>query len=425
MHDLLRAYAMERADATTDPAARDEALARLLDDLLFAAAYAIKILYPHDPAVPVPPGTALPFERPEQAVGWLDRQRPNLVAIAVHAAGNGFARTAADLSCVLWRYFEVGGHDRDALAVHTAAAAVAEPGTRRAGVLTNLGRVHWWLGDHERARGCFERALGEYREHGDRAGEARVLARLGLVHERLGDYDVALDHLRRALDLHRETGDRHGEAAQLVNIGGLHRRRGDYAAAAEHQRCAATRFAELGDRRLEGYALGNLGAVELLLDRPAEALDHLRVALDRCLASGDRGGEGSALGTLGALYRRQGRYPEALDHLHRALAIGRETGERSLEIETLNTLGETLHDMGQPAAALDRHRLALALTERTGDRFERARALAGLARSAPPPEAHRLRQQAHAIYHALGVPTDLVDQGSFGDLKRSKPAKLP
>jgi tetratricopeptide (TPR) repeat protein len=406
MHDLLRAYAVERAGATSDAAVR-----RLLDYLVGAAALAMDTLYPHDrrsrPALPAPATPMPPLAEPEQAAGWLDRQRPNLVAVAVHAAERGFARHAADLSCVLWRYFEVGGHDRDALAVHTAAARAAE-GPQRAGVLANLGRVHWWLGDHEQARGCFERALAEYREHGDREGEARVLARLGLVHERLGDYTVALDHLHQALDLHRDTGDRHGEAAQLVNIGGLHRRRGGYEAAAEHQRRAAALFADLGDRRLEGYALGNLGAVEILLDRPAEALEHLQAALAHCHASGDRGGQGSALGTIGALYRRQRRYPQALDHLHRALAISREIGERSLEMETLNTLGETLHDMAEYAAALDQHQAALALTERAGDRFEQARALDGvakaLAETGDTAEARCLWRQALSIYKALGVP---------------------
>jgi len=409
MHDLLRAYAVECADATPDPAA----LTRLLDYLLGTAALAMDTLYPHDrrsrPVLPAPttPAFAFVFAAPEQAVGWLDRQRHNLVAATVHAAGHGFARHAADLSCVLWRYFEVGGHDRDALAVHTAAARAAE-GAQRAGVLANLGRVHWWLGDHEQARECFERALVECREHSDREGEARVLARLGLVHERLGDYALALDHLHQALDLHRDTGDRHGAAAQLVNIGGLHRRRGGYEAAAEHQRRAAALFAELGDRRLEGYALGNLGAVEILLDRPAEAAEHLQAALAHCRDSGDRGGQGSALGTLGVLYLRQRRYPQALDHLHRALAISRETGERSLEMETLNTLGETLHDMGEHTAALDRHRAALALTERAGDRFEQARALDGvakaLAEAGDAAGARCLWQRALSIYQALAVP---------------------
>jgi tetratricopeptide (TPR) repeat protein len=445
MHDLLRAYAMERAGGTDGAA-----IPRLLDYLLGTAALAMDTLYPHDRrsrpadralparagagfaeakpadralpapagagfaeakpadrALPAPDTPTLSFAEPELAAGWLDRQRHNLVAITVYAAEHGFAGHAADLSCVLWRYFEVGGHDRDALAVHTAAARAAE-GQQRAGVLANLGRVHWWLGDHERARSCFERALAEYGETSDREGEARVLARLGLVYERLGDYEVALDHLRRALDLHRASGDRHGAAAQLVNIGGLHRRLGRYEVAADHQRRAAALFAELGDRRLEGYALGNLGAVELLRARYAEAAEHLQAALARCHASGDPGGQGSALATLGALYRRQRRFPQALDHLHRALAISREIGERSLEMETLNTLGETLHDMGEHAAALERHRAALELAERAGDRFEQARALDGVARAlaetGEPAAAEPLWQHALAIFQALGVP---------------------
>lgn len=413
MHDLLRAYAAERAAATMPAADRHAAQARLLDHLLGVAALAADTLYPHDrparPAPVPPPAPPVPaVGEPDAARRWLDGQRANLVAAAGFAARHGFPRHAADLSCVLWRYLEVGGHDQEALAVHAAAARAMPDGHRGAAVLANLGGIHSWLGHHEQARELFEWALAGYRAHADREGEARVLARLGLVHERIGDYPAALTHMDRALRTYRETGNRHGQAGQLLNLSILHRRTGRYATAAEHQRQAAALFAALGDRRLEGYALGNLGAVQIALGEYASAREHLETALAHCRACGDRGGEGSALGTLGALYRHTRQYAEAIDHLHRALAFSRETGEHALETETLNTLGETLADMGQYVAALDRHRAALARGERSGDRYEQARALDGMARAhhatGERASARRLWRQALEIYLRLGVP---------------------
>jgi tetratricopeptide (TPR) repeat protein len=404
MHDLLRAYAAEQAGGWAAAA-----VARLYSYYLDTAWRATRTLFPHDrrPAagtarVPMPA-----VDEPAQAQRWLDGQRTNLVAVAEHAARHGSPRHCVDLSQVLWRYLEVGGHYQEALALHTAAVAAAPRGSE-AEVLANLGGVHWWLGSYQEALDCFARARTGHRRCGDREGEARALARVGVVHERLGDYGAALRHMREALDIYRATGNHHGEGAQLVNLGAVHRRMGDYEESAAHQRRAAAVFAELGDRRLVGYARGNLGAVYGLLGREAEALDLLHEALRHCRDSADRGGEGSALSAIGAIHARLGDHPEALEKLHSALAISREIADRSVETETLNTLGETLRAMGEPAAAAARHRAALALARQTGDRYERARALDGAARATAAlgqrSEAGQYIREALDAYRGLAVP---------------------
>ncbi|WP_238019727.1 tetratricopeptide repeat protein [Dactylosporangium sp. AC04546] len=385
MHDLLRAYAAESARNTLSRDERRAALVRLLDHHVAAATAAAAALYPHDqPGARPAPGGAGTARRA------LDRERGNLVALAGHAARHGLAAHAAGLSEALWRYFEVGGHAQEALAVHGAAARAAThelPPERVARVLANLGGTHWWLGEHARARRWFEQSLAWHERGADRAGRARALARLGLAHERLGDYPRARACLVGALAGYRGIGDRHGEGSQLLNLGGLHRRLGRYALARRHLRRAAALFAELGDARLEGYALGNLGALESLVGRHEEALDQLRRALAACRSCQDRGGEGSALAALGAAQLRLGRPAEALARFGQALAISRETGEAGLRIEALNGLGATLAAIGRPDAAVDRYRAALDLARRAGDPHEAARALAGLADlGAPAPD---------------------------------------
>ena len=412
MHDLLRVYAAERAAETIAAAERDAARARLLGYFLSTAATAMDTLFPHEHDLrPQPPPALSPapaVTEPAAAARWIDQQRPALTAAAVQAARHGWPRHSVDLSRVLWRALEVGGHYTEALAIHSAAAEAAAEHGGRADVLANLGSIHWWLGNHRTAQECFEQSLAGHREAGESAGEARALGRLGLVCERLGDYPAAVARMREALAICQRTGNRYGEGTHLINLGTLHRRLGQYAEAAEHQRAAAAVFTGLGELRLEGYALGNLGATESLLGRHTEALAHLDRALVNCQRAADRGGEGSALGTIGAVYRRLRQYPEALDYLHRALAISRETGDRSLETETLGTLADTLHDMGQTGPALARFRAALALASKAGDRFEQARALDGIARALAGAGQHGQAREhwlrALAIFSDLGVP---------------------
>ncbi|GAA3295314.1 tetratricopeptide repeat protein [Dactylosporangium vinaceum] len=364
MHDLLRAYAAETLPAGEQRAA----LTRLLEHYLALATAAGAALFPHDVAGRPAPGGA------DAARRTLDRERANLVALAglrtEHAIG---------LSRALWRYFEVGGHGHDALAVHGAAVHAALAGREGAAqVMANLAGTYWWLGEHARARDWFERALAWHERSGDRAGRARARARLGLAHERLGDCAQARACLVAALAEYRLIGDRHGEGSQLLNLGGLHRRLGHYGLARRHLRAAATRFAELGDARLEGYALGNLGALESLVGRHEEALDQLRRALAACRSVRDRGGEGSALAALSAALLRLGRPAEAAAGFEQALAISRETGERGLHIEALNGLGDALQALGRNDRARHRYRTALDLARRAGDPHEAARAEAGL-----------------------------------------------
>ncbi|WP_327003125.1 tetratricopeptide repeat protein [Dactylosporangium sp. NBC_01737] len=365
MHDLLRAYSVELAGQLDADGSR-AALDRLTAHLLHTAAAATATLYPHDH--PGRTASSSIVDTPERAQRWLDRHRAALIALAR-------SRAAVELSRLLWRHLEVGGHYRDALALHTAAAVHGD-----AGVHTNLGAIHWLLGDHDRAKVHFGRSLHGHRASGDTAGEARATARLALVHERLGDHDEAAARLRDALAMYRAAGDRHGEAAQLLNLGFTYHRIRRHTEALGHLQRAAALFAELGDRRLEGYALGNLGAVESVSGRHDQALTHLRQALERCVAAGDRGGEGSAHGTIGAAYHRTGRHAKALGHLRRALAIARATGECGLEAETLTTLGDVLLATGRPDAAARRFAAARALAERTGDRHTLATAVDGLSR---------------------------------------------
>jgi tetratricopeptide (TPR) repeat protein len=407
MHDLLRAYAVELVG---DGDAR-AALTALFDYYRHVAGLATQVLFPHDrrPIMSTLDTRGPVVGEPEEARRWLDAQRANLVAVAVHAAGHGWPAHAVDLSQLLWRYFEVGGHHHEALVVHTTAAAVAPDGAARAAVLANLGSTAWWTGQYSEALAYFNESLAGHRATGDVNGQARALARLGVVRERLGEYEQALGHLREAHALYHEIGDRHGEGSQLVNIGALDRRLGRYDEAVDHLCRAQSAFAEIGDIRLLGYALGNLAAAYSELGRHDEALALLERSLAHCRQTADRGGEASALGTIGAVHARSGRLTEALEYLDQALAISRETAERSLETETLNTMGESLLAMKDAEAAVARHRAALTLALRAGDRYEQARARDGMAQAlhgvGQTDQAREQAEQALALFSALGVST--------------------
>jgi len=378
MHDLLRAYALDRAVDTDAEADLAAARTRLVDHYLTLAAAATRALYPTSPAEEP---ASDPGHDPERLRAWLSAERPNLVAVCEYAAGHGWPAHAVRLAATLYRYLE-SGHYADALRIHGAALRAARSTGDHAGeaqALTNLGLVHRLLGQYDPATELLTRALDLHRRSGDRAGEARTLSNLGIVEDRRGRHSAAGAHFEQALSAYRDLGNRHGVAAVLTNLGGLCNSLGQHARAAAHLTEARDLFGELGDRGGAASALANLGEAESALGRPAAAAGHLEQARALFEEMGHRYGQAIALSNLGPVYSGLGDHDRAIDHLSRALTIFRDTGHRYGEASVLNGLGEALHAAGRPGA-LDRHTAALEIATETGDQDEQNRASAGIAR---------------------------------------------
>ena len=414
MHDLLRAYARELAARDGD-VEQDAALTRLFDHYLHTAAAAMDSLHPADrhrrPRIPPPAGPVPPVAVPSAARSWLDVGRATLVAVTVHAVGQGRPSHATRLSAILFRYLDYGGHYAEALTIHAHARAAAQNTADRAAealALNHLASVHYRQSRYQQAANYYWQALALFRQTGDHAGQARALANLGLVHHYRGRYREAIDLNRQALVIYREIADRSAGVEALNNLSLSEERLGRYDLAARHQQRVLAIAADLGDRELECIALVNLGAVGLRQGRYRQAAGHLDRALTLSRETGFRAAEAGSLVRTGDLYTRQSRPEEAVSHLHEALALYREIGSRSGETDVLNSLGGVLLVGGHPHRARAEHDAALGLAVQTGDKYQQARAHHGLGQACHADgdsgEARRHWQQALELFTELGTP---------------------
>jgi hypothetical protein len=346
LHDLVRAYATDRARDEDRPADRRAALTRLFDHYLYTAAAAMDALYPAErhrrPVLPPREHTGPAIGDPKAALMWLDAERTTLVAVCVHAGRDDWPEHAVRLAATLYSYLDNGGHPADAVTVHTEAQHAARrtgDQTGEAVALTNLGVVSWQLGRHAAAIDQLERALALFGELGDARGQARVLGNLGVVHTSTGRHEASADYHAQALERFVELGDRVGEANTLTNLGDVYVSLGDHPAAVEHSRRALVLFRDLHHR----------------------------------------GGEATALTNLGDVHNAMGRHAAAVTYHEQALALFRDLGERYGETCTLNGLGEALAGLGRTDEAIARHTDALELATEIDESGERARAQAGLA----------------------------------------------
>jgi tetratricopeptide (TPR) repeat protein/transcriptional regulator with XRE-family HTH domain len=418
MHDLLRAYAASLATAQDSDEQRRAALGRLFDYYLAAAAAAMSRLHPAEahlrPRIP-PATTPMPvLADPDEALAWLDVERPGLVAAAAHTAAHGWPTHTIRLAVILYRYLD-GGHYTDALATHAHARNAAQRVGDQAGealALLGLGMVHHRLGRYGPAADHLRQALALFQRAGDGTGQARALSSLGAVESRLGRYEPAAAHHRQALALFQRAGDRAGEARALNNLGLVETRLGRYEPAATHHRRALALFRQAGHRTGEAVALNSLGTAEAGLVRYRPAAAHHRQALTLFRQLGDRSGEASALANLGIVYCRRGRPERAAEQFSLALTLFRGSGERDGAAIALNGLGDAARAAGRPADALTHHTEALAIATETGARDQQASAHAGLGHAhhalGDPTGARPHHERAAALYTDLGVPAGSV-----------------
>jgi tetratricopeptide (TPR) repeat protein len=379
MHDLLRAYAREQA-TTHDPGGEcDQALTRLFDYYLAAAAAATDVLFPAEIRYrpPVPSSAAAqPAVRGEaDARAWLGCERSNLVAVVVHCAAHGWPEHATGLAGTLFRYLMTGSYLPEADTIYGHALQSA----RRSGdpadeavALNGLGGIGIMKGYIRDAASHYRAALERYRQCGDRSGEGRVLGNLGDIEARLHNHDAAAGYYRQAIAAGEDAGDRLGAAAPLPGLAGVEIYLGRFDLAAEHLQVALQVFRDEKDQVREARTLSWLGELSLRRGQLTQAAGCFEQALAISRRLGKPTGVAAQLLNLASVCVRQGEYDKAIRNLRQALSLYREAGYHYGEMSTLRTMAEALQGTSQVGAARTELEAALQLAAETGSTYQLA-----------------------------------------------------
>lgn len=383
LHDLLRLYALQQAEAEDDTGERAAAIERLLSWYSSAADTAANLLYPHMLRLPADPARPqAPFTTFEQASEWLDAERANLLAAIQHAACRGPRPAAWLLADALRGYFSLRRLSVDWLALATAGlSASRQDGDLRAqaGCQLSLAHAHWTLGNYVQSAELYDLAIALSRQTQWREGEVTALGNLGLVHWELGRLDAAAAHLTSALALDREIGTLAGQANNLANLGYVYRAMGLLNSAASHCKEAITAYRRIDSRGGVAHALANLGLVYHELGQLDEATERLDRALATYREIGDHSNEADTLNSLARVHLDRANPADAHELAYSALSLARQIGDRRTATDALNNIAIVHDDVGQYEQALEYHTSALRLAGATGTCYQQVEALAGLA----------------------------------------------
>ncbi|WBO65637.1 AfsR/SARP family transcriptional regulator [Streptomyces camelliae] len=357
-HDLVRLYA--RACAERDeqpPGEREAAMSRLLDFYLGTAAQVYAMERPGDRVVDHLQPTEYPglrFEDRRHAQDWLYAEAVSLLACVRQFTGPGTLPRAIDLLWTAVDLTESGANSREydaaALALRNAARAC---GDKRAQV-----RAAVVLANAHQLSGRFTEADESARESlllGDpscdplaRCWAANIRGAMAFYQRRYAD---AEEHLKQALADFRDCGDRAGEASVLCNLSRIHVVTGRPQSAVELAQQGVDMYEGLGHAVKTANGRYALGMALTQNGLPAEAAERLHEALAVFRESRQRLWEGMTLFRLAELDLTAGRHAQASVSAEAALTVLRGIGGEWRRGNVLTVLGRALAGIGQSGRA--------------------------------------------------------------------------
>ena len=356
LHDLLRAYAAEHAEAL-DADARRTAVGRMLDHYLCTAHAAAMLLNPMreqvSPASPAAGVTPETLAGHRQALAWFEAEHQVLSAAVALASGTGFDARAWQLSWAMADHLQGSGRWHELGAVQrTGLAAAARLGdlAGQAALSRRLGNACTMLGDYPQASAHLSESLQWYGRLGDRDGQARVHLEFCHIREGQDRLADALDHAEQALSHSRASGNKDSQAAALNNVGWFRARLGDYQQALDICREALAQSRELGSVYPEAAAWDNLGYAEHHLGNLTEAAACYQRSLALFRETGDLYCQAVILDHLGDNSRTAGDLDEAQKAWQQALDIFDDLQRPDTE-RVRAKLGPVLSSPALPAGA--------------------------------------------------------------------------
>jgi tetratricopeptide (TPR) repeat protein len=359
LHDLMRAYAADRAEHEDSREDRDLARRTLLEWYAHHSRAACRVLYPvivdwHPMAnLDIPAHPQVIFAGSRDARTWLEAEQDNLIASAHHAAGHNLPELAILISHHSWAWLYRRGAWKAVLDMSELGAAVARrSGDRRweCFALLLLADAQVQGGQWEQIFVNCHEALALIEVMGEPSLKAWALNDLGLGYLGLGRYPEAVDHFQRAMQL--SPGAQRG--------------------------------------RFKGVIETNLSAAHLNLGHYRQALAHAERGLVLRRQAADREGEIHALLHIARAWQGLEAHSEAIAACERAVSVGHDHGPPTLAASILDTLGVSLQHTGDVERAVTCWREALDIFDRFAD-----------------PRAAELRARLHALeepnaLHAAG-----------------------
>jgi tetratricopeptide (TPR) repeat protein len=365
---------------------RRSALRRLLAYYLHTADSAACQLYPQmfrlrlpDPPARVP---VVPLDDHQAALGWLDSERPNLVALAKVVTDSEVRPMIWLLADTLRGYLALRQYTHDWFTIAEAglAAGCAEDSAiGQAAAHHSLAQACHSVARYPKSITHLRQARALSEQAGWSEGHTAALCNLGIVYNDLGKLDAAVTHFTRALHANQANDSLAGVAVNLNNLGDTYRRMGKLPEAIDYLAAALVRYRMLKSPTGQASVLTALGAVRRELGDLATATSLITDGLRFHRDVGDRYGEATALIEFSRVRTDDGDGQGALDASAKALELSAELGDGRIAADAHIAIGEARAFLGDEREAFAHFEQACRSARHAGSPRPEAEALIGSA----------------------------------------------
>ncbi|MFI9383864.1 BTAD domain-containing putative transcriptional regulator [Kutzneria sp. NPDC052558] len=326
-HDLLRVYAVERAESDETAAERDATARRSVRWYLHAANEADRRMLSFKPVHSIidPPAhwTFHEQDDPEQAKAWFGAEETNLVEAV---------RRAVELEehSVAW-------------------------------MLPQTLSSYWYV--HNKRWELWSEMLQISLRHavldGDFGGQASAHSVLGIIANDLRRYDEAVDHYQQAIALFPRIGEKWLEGITYNALGHTYVSMGRLPEAMAALRSAAEAYEAIGNTWGRAWALQGTASAYNAMGDHEKALEYGRKTLDAWHDVDYKHGIGSGLNLMGEIHLAAGNYDEAVDFYDQAVQARQSINDRFGLANALQGKALAAQRAGDVEAARESYRLAL------------------------------------------------------------------
>jgi DNA-binding SARP family transcriptional activator/tetratricopeptide (TPR) repeat protein len=357
-HDLLRAYAVDRALEEESSDARVIIMNRLLNWYLLSAANAATVLAPNRAPVPDLPSSSEiepeVFESDTEAMRWCEAERNNFEAIVRWAAAHQFHRHAWQIPAAVHDIFDRYGRQDDVASLNELALSVANIDDHpigHVGTLNNLGYTYLAMHRYRDAAAAFENGMRLAGVIGNIGLESVCRHNLASALLATGSTEEARTLYEQVLETCRVKSDKVGEASALHRLGDVSRRLTEFPKAIAYYSQSLEIRHSIGALRAEGTVHGDLARTYLELNQTRLALDHCLQALEIHDRTRDEAATCDALTTLADAQRHLHAYKEACKNATRAAEVSHGIGDSLRRCRALSALADAQAASGEMAAA--------------------------------------------------------------------------
>lgn len=243
-----------------------------------------------------------------------------------------------------------------ALDYHLEALSIYETTGDELGIArstTNIGIIFSDQSHYEKALEYFFRSLLVYEQEEHNSGMAAVLNNIGMVYEHQGDYDLAEQYHLRSLEIKEQENDEKGMAFSFNNLGLVQQGKNNYDKAMEYFNKSLEIRRKLNDKREIATTASNLGYLFYLLDDSENSGRYLNQALSHYIEVDDKSGIAKVYNYLGRLYLQEGQLTLASQSFYESLEIANEIGLNRMVTENYANLAKLMAQLSDYKRAFE------------------------------------------------------------------------